>query len=49
MPVQIFIWSDSAERAFYERASLAIICLLAFLIVMNLTAVILRRKLEKRW
>ena len=49
MPVQIFIWSDSAERAFYERASLAIICLLAFLVAMNLTAVILRRKLEKRW
>ena len=49
MPVQIFIWSDSAERAFYERASLAIVCLLAFLILMNLTAVILRRKLEKKW
>ena len=49
MPVQIFIWSDSAERAFYERASLAIVCLLVFLIAMNLTAVLLRRKLEKRW
>ena len=49
LPVQIFIWSDSAERAFYERSSLAIICLMLFLIVMNLTAVILRRKLEKKW
>lgn len=49
LPVQIFIWSDSAERAFYERSSLAIVCLLLFLIVMNLTAVILRRKLEKKW
>ena len=48
LPVQIFIWSDSAERAFYERASLAIVCLLGFLILMNLTAVILRRKLENR-
>lgn len=49
LPVQIFIWSDSAERAFYERSSLAIVFLLLFLITMNLTAVILRRKLEKKW
>lgn len=49
MPVQIFIWSDSAERAFYERSSLAIMVLLLFLISMNLTAVLLRRKFEKKW
>ena len=49
LPVQIFIWSDSAERAFYERSSLAIMALLLFLISMNLTAVLLRRKFEKRW
>ncbi len=49
LPVQIFIWSDSAERAFYERSSLAIVCLLLFLIIMNLTAVILRKKLERKW
>jgi phosphate transport system permease protein len=49
LPVQIFIWSDSAERAFYERSSLAIMVLLLFLISMNLTAVLLRRKFEKKW
>jgi phosphate transport system permease protein len=49
LPVQIFIWSDSAERAFYERSSLAIVVLLMFLITMNLTAVYLRRKLERKW
>ena len=49
LPVQIFIWSDSAERAFYERSSLAIMMLLLFLIVMNLAAVILRRKFERKW
>jgi phosphate transport system permease protein len=49
LPVQIFIWSDSAERAFYERSSLAIVVLLIFLIFMNLTAVYLRRKLERKW
>ena len=49
MPVQIFMWSDSAERAFYERSSLAILFLVGFLIAMNSLAVILRRKFEKKW
>lgn len=49
LPVQIFIWSDSAERAFYERSSLAIFILLTFLIAMNIVAVVLRKKFEKRW
>ena len=49
LPVQIFIWSDSAERAFYERSSLAIMVLLIFLISMNLLAVLLRKRFEKRW
>ena len=49
LPVQIFIWSDSAERAFYERSSLAILVLLSFLITMNISAVLLRKKFEKKW
>ena len=49
LPVQIFIWSDSAERAFYERASLAIMVLLTFLISMNIIAVFLRKKFERKW
>lgn len=49
LPVQIFLWSDSPERAFLERTSGAILVLLSFLIVMNTTAVILRRRLERRW
>ncbi len=49
MPVQIYMWSDSAERAFYERSSLAILFLVAFLILMNLLAVVLRKKFEKKW
>ena len=49
MPVQIFMWSDSAERAFYERSSLAILFLVGFLIAMNSLAVILRKKFEKKW
>lgn len=49
LPVQIFLWADSPEKGFVERTSAAIIVLLAFLILMNLTAVYLRRKLERRW
>jgi phosphate transport system permease protein len=49
LPVQIFLWADSPERAFVERTSAAIMVLLAFLILMNLTAVLLRRRFERRW
>ncbi len=49
LPVQIFLWADSPERAFVERTSAAIMVLLAFLIVMNSFAVWLRKKLERRW
>jgi phosphate transport system permease protein len=49
LPVQVFLWSDSPERAFVERTSGAIIVLLAFLIVMNATAVVLRNRFERRW
>ncbi|MBK5940725.1 phosphate ABC transporter, permease protein PstA [Halochromatium roseum] len=49
LPVQIFLWADSPERGFVERTSAAIMVLLAFLILMNLTAVLLRRRFERRW
>ena len=49
LPVQVFLWSDSPERGFVEKTSGAIIVLLMFLVVMNTTAVILRKKLERRW
>jgi phosphate transport system permease protein len=49
LPVQIFLWADSPERAFAERTSAAIIILLSFLLIMNLAAVILRKRMERRW
>ena len=49
LPVQVFLWADSPERAFEERAAAAIIVLLAFTCLMNLAAVILRKKFEVRW
>lgn len=49
LPVQVYLWSDSPERGFTEKTSGAIIVLLAFLVVMNTTAVILRKRFERRW
>ncbi len=49
LPVQIYLWADSPERAFAERTSAAIIVLLGFLLLMNLTAVILRKRMERKW
>jgi len=49
LPVQIYLWADSPERAFVAKTSAAIIVLLAFLILMNSGAVVLRKKFEKKW
>ena len=49
LPVQIYLWADSPERAFAERTSAAIIVLLAFLLLMNFAAVIIRKRMERKW
>ena len=49
LPVQVYLWADSPERAFVERTSAAIIVLLSFLIAMNTFAVVMRRRFERRW
>ncbi len=49
LPVQVYLWADSPERAFVERTSAAIIVLLLFLLVMNATATWLRNRYERRW
>ena len=49
LPVQIFLWADSPERAFLEKTSGVILILLSLLITMNVVAVYLRRKFERRW
>lgn len=48
LPVQIYLWADSPERAFAERTAGAILVLLTFLIAMNLTAIILRNRFERK-
>jgi phosphate transport system permease protein len=49
LPVQIYLWSDSPERGFMEKTSAAIMVLLTFLVAMNATAVLLRKRFERRW
>ncbi len=49
LPVQVFNFTQRADPAFVERASGAIIVLLIFLLAMNLIAIILRRRFERRW
>ena len=49
LPVQVFSWTTRGDPGFVERASGAIIVLLAFLIIMNAVAIILRRRFERRW
>ncbi len=49
LPVQIYLWADSPERAFTEKTSAAIMILLAFLIAMNSLAVYLRKRFEIKW
>ena len=49
LPVQVFIWENASERGFHERTAGAIIVLLVFMIVMNLAAILLRRRFERRW
>ena len=43
LPVQIYIWAESAERGFVEKVSACIMVLLGFLITMNLFAQIIRQ------
>lgn len=49
LPVQVYSWASRSDPAFMERSSGAIIVLLVFLVIMNVTAILLRRKFERRW
>jgi phosphate transport system permease protein len=49
LPVQVYGWAQRADPAFIERSSGAIIVLLVFLVIMNVAAIMLRRRFETRW
>ena len=48
LPVQIYLWAESAERGFVEKTAAAIIVIMIFLILMNLLAVIIRSKTQTK-
>lgn len=48
LPVQIYIWSDSPERAFTAKTSAAILVLLVVLMCINALAVYLRKRFENK-
>lgn len=49
MPVQIYLWSKNNQPGFVEKTAAAIIVLLVILIFMNIIAVWIRKKYERRW
>lgn len=49
LPVQIYMWATEAERGFVERTAAATLVLLAFMITMNMVAIILRQRLTRKW
>ena len=49
LPVQVYSWASRSDPAFIERSNGAIIVLLVFLVVMNVAAIWLRRRFERRW
>ena len=49
LPVQIYLWVESAERGFQEKSAAAIMVILIFLFMMNAIAVFLRNRFERKW
>lgn len=49
LPVQVYSWASRSDPAFFERSAGAVIVLLAFLVTMNIIAIVLRRRFERRW
>ncbi|MEK6734668.1 MAG: phosphate ABC transporter permease PstA [Pseudomonadota bacterium] len=49
LPVQIFLWADSPEAGFQAKTSAAILVLLFILILLNLVAIYIRKKFERKW
>jgi len=44
IPVQIYLWAESAERGFVEKTAAAIMVIIIFLIAMNLLAILVRNR-----
>lgn len=48
LPVQIYLWADSPERAFGEKTAAAIMVLLTFLFAINIVAIVLRNRFDRK-
>jgi phosphate transport system permease protein len=48
LPIQIFNWVSRPQAAFAENAAAGIVVLLAFLLMMNAVAIVLRDRLQRR-
>jgi phosphate transport system permease protein len=49
LPIQIFAWTQDADRDFVALAAGAILVLMAVLLLMNSVAIFLRNRYEQKW
>ena len=49
MPIQIFNWTKESREGFQVLASATIVLLLVILLVMNLAAIVLRNRTQRKW
>lgn len=49
MPVEIYLWASSPELGFIEKTSSGILVLLVLLLLLNLTAIMVRARSQKTW
>lgn len=49
LPVQIYLWANNPEGGFVEKTAAAILVLLAFMILINMTAIYVRKRYEIKW
>lgn len=49
LPVQIYLWANNPEIGFVEKTAAAILVLLAFMTLVNMAAIYVRRRYEIKW
>jgi len=49
LPIQIFVWTQDADRSFVSAAAGAILVLMIILLLMNSVAIYLRNRFEQKW
>ena len=49
MPVQIYLWASSPELGYAGKASAGILVLLVILLLLNLVAITVRRRMQRSW